>query len=211
MNIAQGFKRKKEAKPGRAKIRIATLAGEMIFKYRRKRSCGSRKVSVLLFHAYLPLLSLFIRSLYFLPSFFLVDSLARLTVTKGTWHSATGMESALIARDLGSSGKRNIVLVRATFPSRNSACASSIFTLARARARGLTSNDPRALRHFMSHNYCPSVPILRYLRPAGGYPFVVSSSLLPLFPGERVFLRLRRAYAHNAHSILRLGENNSVS
>lgn len=37
--------------------------------------------------------------------------------------------------------------------SRNSAYASSI-------SRGLPLHDPRTSRHFMSHNYCPSVPIL---------------------------------------------------
>lgn len=93
---------------------------------------------------------------------------------------------------------------RAAVSSRNSACASSISTLSRARARGLTSNDPRALRHFMSHNYCPSVPILRYLRPAKRIPVRSPSP-------RRVFLRLCRAYAHNARTRDPASRNNSVS
>lgn len=43
-------------------------------------------------------------------------SLAELTETKGTWHSATGMELALMARALGPSEKRNIVLAGAYPP-----------------------------------------------------------------------------------------------
>lgn len=95
-------------------------------------------------------LSLFIHFLYVLS---LVPSLSRslplplplrrtrgLLKRRGTWHSATGMEFTLMARALGPSEKRNIVLA---LPSRNSACASSIFAL--SRARSLPLNDPPVL------------------------------------------------------------------
>lgn len=102
-------------------------------------------------------------------------SLVKLSETKGTWHSATGMELALMARALGPSEQRNIVLTSLLF-SQNSACTSSIFSpFSRA---ALFPERSACARHFMSHNYCSSLLILRclYLRSNP-----LRSSLLLLF------------------------------
>lgn len=65
-----------------------------------------------------------------------------------------------MARALGPSEKRNIVLTGLLF-SQNSACTSSIFSLLSRAA--LFPERSACARHFMSHNYCSSLLILRYL------------------------------------------------
>lgn len=70
---------------------------------------------------------------------------------------------ALMARALGPSEKRNIVLANQPLLSRNSACTSSIFS----PASFIFPERSARARHFMSHNYCPPLhSILSYFTPS---------------------------------------------